>query len=339
LRRWLRALFLALAWLYLVGLGGWFVANRLIGDRWWWLFVINALALYLFAPLVPLALGALVVRQRALWAGLVAGVALCLFLYGGLWLPRQTPKVDGPVLTVMTYNVLGFNRCPKCVVATIRQSGADLVTLQELSPAVAAEIAWSLSSEYPYQVLDPQEQVFGLGAISRLPMRATGETLPGGWVGQPQILALTFADTQVLVVNAHPYATGPTDLETVRWSIRERYRQAQTLVAFAQTHPGALLYPGDSNTTDQNDAYRMLATAWIDSFREAGRGFGHSYPGSDFSGSKRFQFGDVPLPQWLIRIDFVWHSPHWRAINAQVGPWDGYSDHSPMIAQLVLVGR
>jgi endonuclease/exonuclease/phosphatase (EEP) superfamily protein YafD len=150
LRCWLRALFLALAWLYLVGLGGWFVANRLIGDRWWWLFVINALALHLFAPLVPLALGALVVRQRALWAGLVAGVALCLFLYGGLWLPRQAPKVDGPVLTVMTYNVLGFNRCPKCVVATIRQSGADLVTLQELSPVVAAEIAWSLSSEYPY---------------------------------------------------------------------------------------------------------------------------------------------------------------------------------------------
>jgi len=155
-------------------------------------------------------------------------------------------------------------------------------------------------------------------------------------VGQPQVLAVTFADTNVLVVNAHSYATGPTDLETIRWSIRERYRQAQTLVAFAQTHPGPLLYPGDSNTTDQNDAYRMLTTAWADSFREAGRGFGHTYPGSDFSGSKRFQFGDVSLPQWLIRIDFVWHSPHWQAINAQVGPWDGYSDHRPMIAQLVL---
>jgi len=119
---------------------------------------------------------------------------------------------------------------------------------------VAAEIAWDLSSEYPCQVLNPQEQDFGLGAIRRLPMRATGETLPGDWVGQPQIPALTFADANVLVVNAHPYATGPTDLETVRWSIRERFRQAQTLVAFAQTHHDPLLYPGDSNTTDQNDA-------------------------------------------------------------------------------------
>jgi len=47
----------------------------------------------------------------------------------------------------------------------------------------------------------------------------------------------------------------------------------------------------------------------------------------------------VPLPQWLIRIDFVWYSPHWRAIDAQVGLWDGHFDHRPMIAQLVLAGR
>lgn len=339
MRRRFRATFLTLSWLYFGALGGWFVANRALGDRWWWLFVVNALALYLFLPLPPLALGAVIVRQRAFWAGVAAAVALFLFLYGGLWLPYPAPTATGPALTVMTYNTLGFNPCPDCVVATIRQSGADLVTLQELSPGVAAAIARDLATEYPYQILDPHEQVFGLGVISRLPLRATGETLPGGWVGQPQVLALTFAGTQVLVVNAHPYATGPTDLPTIRRSIAERRRQAQTLVAFAQTHPGPLLYPGDANTTDQNDAYRILATAWQDSFREVGHGFGHTYPGSNFSGRGRFQFGGLPLPRWLIRIDYVWHSGHWRAVAAQVGPWDGYSDHRPTIARLVLVGR
>ena len=63
-----------------------------------------------------------------------------------------------------------------------------------------------------------------------------------------------------IVTAVAPSARARAASETVRWSIRERYRQAQTLVAFAQTHPGPLLYPGDSNTTDQNDAYRMLAT-------------------------------------------------------------------------------
>ena len=339
MRRWLRALYLAVAWLYLGALGGWFVVNRVLGDRWWWLFVINALALYLFVPLVPTMIGALLARQRALWAGVAAGMALFVFLYGSLLMPRPAPQDDGPALTVMTYNTLGFNPCPACVVAAIRQSDADLITLQELSPQVAAAIARDLHAEYPYQILQPREQVYGLGAISRLPLRATGETLPGSWVGQPQILALTFAETQVLVVNAHPVATGPTDLRTIEWSIEERFRQAQTLVAFAQTHPGPLLYPGDSNTTDQNDAYRMIATAWRDSFREVGRGFGHTYPGADFSGTQRFQIGGFSLPRWLIRIDYIWHSPHWQPTAAYIGPWDGYSDHRPTIARLVLVSR
>ena len=339
MRRWLRAIFLTIIWLYLAALGGWFVANRVLGDRWWWLFVINALSLYLFVPLLPALIGALVARRRALWPALLAAVALFLFLYGGLWVPRRAPAATGPVLAVMTYNLLAFNACPECAVATIRQSGADLIVMQELSPEVAAAITRDLATEYPYQILDPREQVFGLGAISRLPLRATGETLPGEWVGQPQVLALTFDETRVLVVNAHPVATGPTDLPTIEVSIRERFRQAQTLVAFAQTHPGPLLYPGDGNTTDQNDAYRMLATAWRDSFREAGFGFGHTYPGADFTGLQPFRALGVPLPRWLVRIDYVWHSDHWRALSAQVGPWDGYSDHRPTIARLVLVGR
>ncbi len=340
MRNWLRALFLAPAWLYLGGLGGWFAASRLLGDRWWWLFLLDALALYLLAPLPLVTLVALATRQRALLLGAGAGCALFLALYGGLWLPRPPRAAPvGPALTVMTTNLLGFNSCPACVVATIRDSGADLVTLQELSPDVAAAIARDLADEYPYQLLDPQEQVFGMGAISRLPLRDTGETLPGTWVGRPQVLALTFDDTRVLIVNAHPLATSPGDPAAMERTVRERYALAQTLVAFAQTHPGPLLYPGDSNTTDQNDAYRLLATTWTDSWREAGRGFGHTYPGTDFSGQGRFRLGPVVIPRWLVRIDYVWHSAHWRAVAARVGPWDGGSDHRPVVARLILVTR
>jgi len=102
LRLQLRAAFLAVAWLYLIGLGGWFVANRVLGDR----------------------------SCRSCSARSWRGSERCgpdqrlarlfLFLYGGLWLPRSAPKAAGPMLTVMTYNVPGFNDCPKCVVATIR---------------------------------------------------------------------------------------------------------------------------------------------------------------------------------------------------------------------------
>lgn len=340
MRAWLRNLALAICWLYLLALGGWFAANRLLGDRWWWLFLASAAAFYLFAPLPLVGLIALAARRRGLLLGALAGAVLFLALYGVFWLPRLPQAAPtGPALTVMTTNLLAFNSCVSCVIASLRDSGADLITLQELSPEVAAAIARDLIQEYPYQLLDPQEQVFGLGAISRLPLRDTGETLPGTWVGRPQVLALTFAATQVLVVNAHPLATGPYPPEEIERTIRERYTLAQTLVAFARTHPGPLLYPGDNNTTDQNDAYRLLATAWTDSWREAGRGLGAIYPGTDFSGQGRFHLGPVLVPRWLVRIDYIWHSAHWRAVAARVGPWDGGSDHRPVVARLVLVAR
>jgi len=337
LRKPLRALLLLLAWAYLVGLGGWFVGSRLLGDRWWWLFFVNALALYLFVPLVPLVLVAPWLRQHRLWLGLGLAVGLGLYLYGGLWLPRPATQPTGSSLTVMTFNTLGFNKCPECVVASVRASGADLVNFQELSRPVAAALARDLAREYPYQVLKPTAQTQGLGVISRFPLRDTGETLPGFWVGQPQVLALSLGETRVLVVNAHPTATLPNPVVEVERTIRERFVQAQTLVAFAQTHPGPLILASDCNMTDQNADYRLMTTIWHDSWREAGRGFGRTYPGGDQGGEGNVRFGALTIPRWLVRIDYVWHSSHWRAIEARLGQWDGHSDHRPTIARLVLV--
>ena len=338
LRRALRLCCVFAAWAYLLALGGWFVGGRLLGDRWWWLFFLNALALYLFAPLLPLALVTPWLRQRRLWLGIVAGGGLWLFLYGGLWLPRSpASQPTGPAVTVMTFNTLGFNRCPECVVASVRASGADLVNFQELSRPVAAALARDLATEYPYQVLKPTAQTQGMGVISRLPLRETGETLPGVWVGQPQVLALTLGETRALVVNAHPTATGPGEADGFDRTIRERFVEAQMLVAFAQTHPGPLIFASDCNMTDQNADYRLMTTIWRDSWREVGWGFGRTYPGGDQGGAGNMRFGALTIPRWLVRIDYVWHSAHWRAIGARLGQWDGHSDHRPTIARLVLV--
>jgi endonuclease/exonuclease/phosphatase (EEP) superfamily protein YafD len=330
-------LLLVLAWAYLLGLIGWFAANRILGDRWLWLFFLNALSLYLFVPLVPLALVTPWLRQRRLWLGLAVGFGIGLYLYGGLWLPHpRTAQSTGPTVTVMTFNTLGFNKCPECVVASVRASGADLVNFQELSRPVAAALARDLGQEYPYQVLRPTEQTLGMGMISRFPIRDTGETLPGVWVGKPQVVALTLGETRVLVVNAHPTATGPGEEEGMARTITERFVQAQTLVAFAQTHAGPLIFASDCNMTDQNADYRLMTTIWHDSWREAGHGFGRSYPGGDQGGEGNMRFGALTLPRWIVRIDYVWHSSHWRATEARLGQWDGHSDHRPTIARLVL---
>jgi endonuclease/exonuclease/phosphatase (EEP) superfamily protein YafD len=87
---------------------------------------------------------------------------------------------------------------------------------------------------------------------------------------------------------------------------------------------------GDFNFTDQNAAYRILAEELSDAHRGAGWGLGHTFP------AVGTQIGRVPFPPRLLRLDYVWHSVHWEVLHAEVGEWDGQSDHRPVFASLLL---
>src|SRR6185503_8232764 len=111
------------------------------------------------------------------------------YLYGSTLLPRPRPATAaGRTLTVMSFNMFGFNQHPEAVVAAIRASQADVIGIQELSVSAAEAIRNDLAQIYPYQALDPQASVFGMGVVSRYPLDWVDETLPGRWVGKPQIL-------------------------------------------------------------------------------------------------------------------------------------------------------
>ena len=73
-----------------------------------------------------------------------------------------------------------------------------------------------------------------------------------------------------------------------------------------------------------------------DAWREAGWGFGHTFPGEptpERGGSRPVLLG-VPVPTWLVRIDYIFHSDALVTIAARVGPGDGDSDHRPVVATL-----
>jgi endonuclease/exonuclease/phosphatase (EEP) superfamily protein YafD len=336
-RAWTAARLVTLTRVYLTMLLAWSIARALFGDRWWWLFFTNSVAIYLFLPLPLVLAAALVVRRRETW--IVFGVMLALFacLFGALFIPKLPPaQAGGPTLTVMTYNLLGVNENKAGIVAALRQSSADLITLQELNPTVAEAIQRDLAREYPYQALDPQPGVRGLGVISRYPLTPTGDTLPLDWVGQPQVLTLDYAGVPVTVLHAHPYATNvgrPAFMESV---IHSRELQARALVDFVATHPGPLLAPMDLNANDQGVAYAIVTQSLVDSWHEVGWGPGHTFPGADTYGGSRPRLAGMVVPMWLTRIDFVFHSRHWRATSAWIGPFDGQSDHRPVVAQLTL---
>lgn len=322
-------------WIYFTLIFAWALAHFLLGDHPWWMYVLNALSFYWFVPWLLVLPVAWKMRRPATWIATGLVFLLALFFHGRQFIPWRVaqPSSTGHTLTVMSYNVLGFNFHTKEVTDAILASDADVVSLQELNPQVARAIRENLSATYPYQQLDALDSVFGSGVISRYPLHLTGETLPGSWVGTPQVLSLTVDGKSITLVNTHVFASHPDYPEIMEASISERERQARDIKSFAEQHAGPLIVTMDFNSTAQNTSYQILSSALTDSWLEAGVGPGNTFPNFMARGAR------PALPLWLIRIDYVFHSAQLRAIDAQIGPADGFSDHRPVIARLVLPGE
>ncbi|MFL5802007.1 MAG: endonuclease/exonuclease/phosphatase family protein [Roseiflexaceae bacterium] len=321
---------------YVGVLFGWAAMRTLFGDRWWWLFCLNSFAEYLFVPLPAVFAAAWLAQRRRLWVSFGAVLALGGCLYGRMWWPKLSPaQVGDVILTVMTFNMLGYNRRPEGIVGAIHNAGADVVAIQELNTATAAYIQRDLADAYPYQVLDPHEGDSGMGVISRYPLRRVDAALPGDWIGEPQALSLNLHGTWVTLLHFHARSTDIGSIDRMA-TVRERERQARTLAAFAAARPEPLVALGDFNATDQSVAYTTMASVLADSWREAGWGPGHTFPGAASSGSSRHRIAGILVPKWLIRIDYIFHSPHLRAVGAWIGPWDEVSDHRSVLVRLAL---
>jgi vancomycin resistance protein VanJ len=326
-------------WVYLTWLLLWATLYFLTGDLIPHLALVNNLAVYLFVPLPLVLLAGIFFRRREIWLGGGLGLIVFAVLWGPLFLPSLSlPVEDGPVLTVMTYNVLGRHARTAPVIETIMADSPDVVLIQELNPSVAAALELDLGEAYPYQVLDPVEGVTGMGVISRFPLVDSGDTLPLDWVGEPQVLGLNWDGRRVQIVNVHLYPSGLGSATEVAYLYRLREEQARALSAFA--HQAGATAPivagGDANVTSLSGAYRIITDELKDAWWQAGFGLGHTFPGSDIPGSSRPEIAGRPVPMWLARIDYIFHSDHWRTEGAWLGRFDGVSDHRAVIARLTL---
>jgi len=333
----LRRYVVAATWVYYTLLFSWAVGFLVTGDRYPVLMVLNIAALYLFLP-IPLALiVAILIPRRELWIGAGTSILLFLAMWGQLFLPRtRAEEANVPTLTVMNYNVRGYNQDASASVELIRRVDADVVIMQEVNHKLAEALAEELREAYPYQVLDPYDDVRGMGSISKLPLQVADGNLPLEWVGTPQILALEWEGEKVTLVNFHMWAVGLGPMRYMEINARAREAHALYLVDFANgaAQEGPVIVAGDANATPQSDTYRIMARWLEDSWTEAGTGFGHTFPGSP--GSESPVIYGIPLPRWLFRIDYVFHSPDLEAVDAFMAPFDGVSDHRGVVVTLSL---
>ena len=338
---WLTVLLVTASYLYLALLWGWVVLRQWFGDRWWWLFLLNLFTVYLFLPLPLVALLAWQMAQPFLLLLTSITTLLALFLYGGRYLPKRQTTTTGPTLTVLTFNLLAYTNAIAEPLAALRTSGADVIGLQELNPVVSAALQTQLQTLYPYQVLRPAVGSSGMGVISRYPIHQLDQQIPGDWLGKPQVLRLQFGETPIIFINCHAISVNfsASDIRSfanVNHSVAQREVQMQALADFAAAQNTPVIAVGDFNTADQTRAYRLLTRVLHDAWHQGGWGLGHTFPGSLVAASSRPVFFGIPAPKWLLRIDYIFHSHHWRTDQAWIGPWDGVSDHRPVMARLRL---
>lgn len=293
-RVWLRRLLVVLLILLAASYGG---ALHPAGDS----FAVIRMPLAMLCA----ALGWVIRRQAqriALWVGM-AGVLLP-WAYGHL--APQPPRPQGPyALTLYQQNMLYSRTESADWLAAVRASGADVVTLQEVSKPNRALMA-ALEDLYPYQHLCPIGDRLGEAVLSRLPMVEGSQ-----FCTKPDALAGVQIETEV----------GPIWVVALHigwpWPFNQRIQLDKGVLPALRTVRGApVILGGDFNSV-----------AWQRSVRDV-----EEATGSHRIGALRPTFALTPLGV-PIGID---HVLSFGTGRIEVMPGLG-SDHNGVLAYLSLL--
>jgi endonuclease/exonuclease/phosphatase (EEP) superfamily protein YafD len=253
-------------------------------------------------------------RSRLATACLVIAVGANLWAILPYWLPVTTATATtGDRLTIVSLNLLVNNPDKASAIAYLRQHDADVVVLLEVDDGWADAIA-ALEPLYPYRVVEPHHDPFGLAVLSKLPLTEPRIVELAG--GSPAIITgLPVGKAGCLLMAAHPLAPISAD-----WSAR-RDAQLAAMGELARAESRPVIVAGDLNTTPWGYGFRKLA---------APRGLRDSCLGRGVQSTWHARHWAPRIP-----IDHVVVSPDIGVESRTVGPNVG-SDHLPVEATLIV---
>jgi endonuclease/exonuclease/phosphatase (EEP) superfamily protein YafD len=340
--RYLHTGFTLLTSLYVIGLVLYILLRLTLGDSQWWLALLNNFAPYYFLPLFVLLPIALLLRRWDIMARL-----LLLTLVGGLWfgpyfLPKSSASPTGPTLKIVSFNVSAHKPRIEEITAWLHEMDADMVLLQEIPRAFSENGYAELKKRYPHQFKIPETGRAENLILSRYPLETEeGLDLEGdGWRTHQRITLTVEGQTLaiynihlVMPIGAEPRHRQPTVLDKLefasKYDARDRDAQIARLLPILDAETLPFIVAGDFNMSDQAVIYNELAARMTDSWREMGVGLGRSWPAP---GSNVLRDSLCPL----IRLDYIWHSDHFRTVEIQQSPSLG-SDHLAVVGTLELL--
>lgn len=284
----------------------------LFGAWAWWLDLFAHFRLqYTAALLLALGLAAAARRWRlALLAALL--LAPNLLPIARLTLARA-PAADDPPLPLAHFNLLTSNRSHAAVTGWIADSGAALVSLQEVDERWAGVLA-GVPGYHLLHAL-PRADNFGLALVLRDDAAALVTAVtPLELAGMPALaVQLRHADRSIALLSLHTLP--PVSRRNA--GIRDAQLTAAAAWAQAQREAGAApVILGDLNATPFSAALAPLIAADLrDSLLAGGLWTAGSWP-------------DLPWPL-RIAIDHCWHDAQLVVRDRAIGPALG-SDHRPL---------
>lgn len=220
-------------------------------------------------------------------------------------LPRAAD--DPPALRIAFANVHVSNRDPAPLLAWLAHEPVDLLAIAELSPAYAAALEAGTPDELQHRSLYPLSTPWGLGLLSKHPLRDIRLIHAPDGVARLQA-SVEIDGRQVQLTVTHPKPPVTAQLQAARDALME------TVVRSMPSGPSIVV--GDIN-----------ATPWSRPLLQAAS-----------QGLKRATGLEPTWPAWWrlrpgIPIDHVLGSTHWSVGKTAHGPGTG-SDHRPVRAEL-----
>ncbi|CAL9432011.1 endonuclease/exonuclease/phosphatase family protein [Streptomyces sp. NPDC057838] len=223
----------------------------------------------LFVPVLLLL--ALVRRSATALIAVLAPTVVWFNLFGG---QLSDKTAGGGDLTVVTHNVNAENPDPSGTARDVAASGADVLALEELSPAAVPAYEKALAPTYRYHAVEGT-----VGVWSKYPLSGVRAVdLDMGWT-RAMRATVTAPAGQVAVYVAH--------LPSVRvkmeagFTARQRDRSADYLgEAIAHEPLENVVLLGDLNGTMNDRALNAVTSQMRSTQGAVGSGFGFSWPAS-----------------------------------------------------------
>ena len=305
------------------------IARVVLPTSHWIRWAVDHFLIILFVPIPIVFLICVLLREWKALIILAIPVLAFLFLYGRLLIPSKQAehRADAISLRAMTFNVLYTNSDQAAVAQVIKDSGADFVGLQELTPPNATSLNELLSDEFPFHTPLPDGHYPEVALYSRYPiLEAEQLNLPLGDRSWMTIVDLGGVRIKVIVLHLVPTRTGEVPMSQWTQRITERQvvrrEQVDRVIEAVREGQEPALVLCDCNFTEFSDAYAILDGFLDDSFALSGWGLGHTTD-------------PLNIDLRLQRIDYVWYSSGFSPISAQIIT-ERKSDHNPLVVELDL---